>query len=257
LGKRRLDWPRVIVVPERRSQFVSETLEVIVYSLLAGGAIVVGGLVARILKLPEGEAREEALHAITALGGGLLLGAVALVLVPKALESLGTLSLVGSFFAGAVVVMLLDKRLATHGGSKGQLLAMLMDFLPEAVALGAVFAHDHRLGILLAFFIGAQNLPEGFNAFRELVASGYPARKALAVMLPLSVTGVGAALAGHLFLADHPQAVAFLMSCAAGGIVYLMFQDIARQSTMKRHWSPPLGAALGFIIGLIGERLIG
>ena len=31
-----------------------------------------------------------------------------------------------------------------------QFMAMLMDFIPEAIALGAVFANDHRTGLLLA-----------------------------------------------------------------------------------------------------------
>jgi len=60
-----------------------------------------------------------------------------------------------------------------------QFLAMLMDFLPEALALGAVFGHDRRLGVLLAAFIGAQNLPEGFNSFlsperKEIVSRPVP-----------------------------------------------------------------------------------
>jgi hypothetical protein len=57
-----------------------------------------------------------------------------------------------------------------RGGSKAQFMAMLMDFVPEAIALGALFGHNHRAGILLALFIGAQNLPEGFNSYHEIVA---------------------------------------------------------------------------------------
>ena len=44
---------------------------------------------------------------------------------------------------------------------------------------------------------------------------------------------------------------------AAGGILYLIFQDIAPQSKMRRHWMPPLGAVLGFVVGMIGKQLIG
>lgn len=50
-------------------------------------------------------------------------------------------------------------------------MAMMLDFLPEALALGAVFESDHRLCVLLALFIAAQNVPEGFNSFREIAVA--------------------------------------------------------------------------------------
>jgi ZIP family zinc transporter len=47
------------------------------------------------------------------------------------------------------------------------------------------------------------------------------------------------------------------MTFASGGILYLIFQDIAPQSKIKNHWIPALGAVLGFAIGLLGKKLIG
>jgi peptidoglycan/LPS O-acetylase OafA/YrhL len=44
---------------------------------------------------------------------------------------------------------------------------------------------------------------------------------------------------------------------ASGGILYLIFQDIAPQSKMRRHWTPPIGAVLGFVVGMLGKKLIG
>ncbi|WP_290441715.1 MULTISPECIES: hypothetical protein [unclassified Cobetia] len=29
------------------------------------------------------------------------------------------------------------------------------------------------------------------------------------------------------------------------------------QSRVAHHWSPPLGASLGFMIGMLGDRLVG
>jgi ZIP family zinc transporter len=47
------------------------------------------------------------------------------------------------------------------------------------------------------------------------------------------------------------------MTFASGGILYLIFQDIAPQAKMRRHWTPALGAILGFAVGLLGKKLIG
>ena len=123
--------------------------------------------------------------------------------------------------------------------------------------MGAVFAHDKKLGLLLAIFIGLQNLPEGFNSFRELVNKGFSPNKALLILLPLSLIGVVASCLGYIFLHNQPTVIASLMVFASGGIIYLTFQDIAPMSAMKNHWSPALGASFGFFIGMLGQKLVG
>ena len=46
------------------------------------------------------------------------------------------------------------------------------------------------------------------------------------------------------------------MLAASGGILYLIFQDIAPMSRLQRHRAPPLGAVLGFCVALVGQRLV-
>jgi ZIP family zinc transporter len=120
-----------------------------------------------------------------------------------------------------------------------------------------LFGHNHKAGLLLALFIGAQNLPEGFNSFREITAPGASSRSALWGLFAVSFLGPVAACSGHLWLQNQPMLTAGIMSFAAGGILYLIFQDIAPQSKMRKHWLPPLGAVLGFAVGMIGKQLLG
>jgi len=236
---------------------MNETIEMILMGWLAGLTIFLGGMLSRYEPFPEGLAKREILHGLVGLGGGLLVAAVALVLVPTGLTTLSLPPLVGSFVLGSLVFCIIDRKLALAGGPLSQTLAMLMDFLPEAAALGAVFAQQHRLGVLLAVLIGAQNLPEGFNSYREMTAAGNRPRKALWIMLILSFSGIFAVLLGRFVLQPYPALVAAVMSFAAGGILYLVFQDIAPMTKMRRHWGPPLGASLGFAVGMIAERLVG
>jgi len=133
----------------------------------------------------------------------------------------------------------------------------MLDFLPEAVSLGAVFPHNPRLGVLLAVFIGAQNLPEGFNAYRELISGKAGPCRVLLMMFALSFLGPLAGLLGYFFLQPARGAVGALMLVAGGGILYFVFQDIAPLVRMKRHRAPALGATLGFIVGMVGEKLLG
>jgi ZIP family zinc transporter len=189
-------------------------------------------------------------------GAGIILSALALVLIPKGMEELSLIPMALSFLLGAVVFMFLDEYLAKKGGQTATLLAMMMDFIPESIALGAVFAIDPSMSTLLAIFIGLQNLPEAFNSYRDLVQSGFTPRKTLFIFFGLSFFGIAAALVGHFLLAHSPELTAHLMTFASGGILYLLVQDIIPASKLAKNYLTPLGATLGFLVGIIGEKLI-
>ena len=104
--------------------------------------------------------------------------------------------------------------------------------------------------------IGLQNLPEAFNSFRDMVLSGYGVKKTLVIFSFLSFSGIIGALIGHYFLSNYPDFTAYLMVFASGGILYLIFQDIAPASKMKESFIPSLGATGGFLVGMIGEKVI-
>jgi len=232
--------------------------KIILYSLFSGITVFFGALTAKYYeRLKEGFLKEEFIHGTVAFGGGILVAAVAFVLTPPAIAKLSLLPLGIIFLSGAICFFAIDKFISHKGGTLSQLLAMLMDFIPEAISLGAVFAYNQRLGLLLAIFIGLQNYPEAFNAYRDLRASGYSPNLAVAILAPLSLVGVFAALFGSFLLSGKPQLIAALMLFSAGGILYLIFQDIAPMSKFKNSWIPALGATLGFFVGMVGEKLLG
>jgi len=224
---------------------------------LAGLAALAGGWLAHVEGSAETTTKREFVHAMVALGGGLLLAGVAYALTAPAMERLAPGWLAVCFVGGGVVTAALDRWVARHTGPKAQLMALLADYLPEALSLGAVFTLDPRLGLLLAAFIGAQNLPEGFNAFLELKAAGRSPRQALAALAWLSLLGPLAAVTGHLLLHDAPDTTAALMAMAGGGILYLVFQDIAPKAPMRNHRLPPLGAVLGYALGMLAAQALG
>jgi ZIP family zinc transporter len=123
---------------------------------------------------------------MVAFGGGVLVAAVAFVLTPDAIETLSIAPLVLLFLAGAFLFFFVDRFIERRGEFLSQLIAMLMDFIPEAIALGATFGLDRRAGLLLAVFIGLQNLPESFNSYLDLRRSGISANRCLLILFPLS-----------------------------------------------------------------------
>jgi ZIP family zinc transporter len=230
----------------------------ILFATLAGAMIPLGAALALGEHIHPKWLAQELRHSVMAFGGGVLIAAIALVLVPQGIAYLHPAWSVGLFAAGGLFFFWLDRLVARHGGSAAQLIAMVSDFVPEAMALGAMFAGGDPAGPLLALLIGLQNLPEGFNAFRELTAPGaYRSATVLWSFLALALLGPLAAVLGHLYLADQPSLVGAVMLFSAGGILYLVFQDIAPEAHLNRRWAPSLGAVFGFTFGLLGHLVLG
>ena len=101
--------------------------------------------------------------------------------------------------------------------------------------------------------MGLQNLPEGFNAWRELSSDLFSQRSALLLIGLVVFLGPACGLVGWHWPAEDDAALGTVMLFAAGGILNLTFQDIAPQSRMDSHWEPPLGAVLGFALALAAE----
>ncbi len=232
--------------------------QLIAFSILSGITVFIGGLLARFFNhhVKESPVKYEIIHFLISFGAGIMLSAIALVLVPRGMEDLDLVPLIITFISGAVLFMLIDEKLAKNGGQTSTLLAMLMDFIPESIALGALFATDLNAAILLAIFIGLQNLPEAFNAYRDLVQSGWSVKRTLVIFFFTSFLGLGGALIGHFFLSDQPTITASMMTFSAGGILYLLIQDIIPEGKLENDYKISLGASIGFLIGMIGEKII-
>jgi ZIP family zinc transporter len=233
-------------------------LEIILYSFFSGITVFLGGILSKAFERFKNHSLHKFItHFAIAFGGGILIAAVAFVLLPKGIEQLSLFPLILSFVGGVLFFCFLDNNIHKKGGSFAQMMAMLMDFVPEAIALGGVFAHNLRLGLLLAVYIGLQNLPESFNSYIELKHYNHSSKKSLTILFFLSFTGIIAALMGYYLLREKPGIIASLMVFSGGGIVFLMFQDIAPLSKIRNSWIPAIGASIGFLVGVIGEKLLG
>lgn len=234
-----------------------EIASIIFLSLLAGAAMPTGALFARLDLVRPSILGTSWRHFIVAFGGGALISAVALVLVPEGTSKLSPIPAVLCFAAGGVSFYLLDNYLSQLKSSVGQLVAMLSDFIPEAIALGAAFAAGQSTGLLLALLMVLQNLPEGFNAYEELSKSSklLPNQIILAFS-GLALVGPICASTGYYLLAQQQELMGALMLFASAGILYLVFQDIAPDSKLKNQGMPALGAVAGFLLGLVGNMLI-
>ena len=234
----------------------NELITLLGLTLAAGLAMPLGALIAQLEHLHSAWLEEEFRHSVIAFGGGSLLSAVALVLVPEGIAHASVISAPLWLMLGGGLFMWLDRFLAKHQTPASQLAAMMTDFIPESIALGAAFALNSESGLLLAALIFMQNLPEGFNAFRELNANAsFRPAKVIVCFAAMALLGPMAGAVGYFWLAEHVAVVSAIMLVASGGILYSIFQDIAPQVVLERHWGPPMGAVLGFNLGLVGFML--
>jgi ZIP family zinc transporter len=231
--------------------------EIILYTAAASICIPLGGIIASFEKIRPSWLEHELRHFVIAFGGGVLLAAVSLILVPEGNKYLpDTILSIITLLGGGISFFLIERFLGTKRRERPQLSAMLLDYIPESLALGGAFAVGLQAAPLLAVLIGLQNLPEGFNAFRELLSNTQRSKQQIIrFMFMLVPLGPVLALIGWFYLSEHHAILGAVMLFASGGILYLIFQDIAPQSRMRRHWGPPLGAVLGFGMGMLGTSL--
>jgi ZIP family zinc transporter len=237
---------------------MTEIAHVLLLSLAAGITIPIGAHLAFVFQSHRAWLSSTARHGIIAFGGGVLLSAVSLVLVPEGVALVPLGYTVVAFILGGLCFCVLDRVLARRAGAVGQVMAMIVDFIPEALAMGATLASGEPVGLVLALLIATQNLPEGFNAFAQAASqTGVRVKRVLAAFWAMVLLGPLCGIAGFYLLADNPHALGTIMLFAAAGIIYLTFEDIAPAVPIDQSWLPPLGAVAGFLAGLVGHLVLG
>ncbi len=234
-----------------------DILTIIILTSVPGACIPIGGFIASIERIRPNWLEREFRHFVISFGGGILIGAVSVVLIPEGLNSMdNSMYAIPVFLAGGISFFFIERTLGLRRRESPQFMGMILDYLPEAFALGGLLALNSPVAPVLALLIGLQNLPEGFNAYRELVSLNHNSSKTLLIMCSLVVIGPIAGLGGLFFLSEYPFILGAIMLFSSGGILYIIFQDIAPQARLKKHWVPSLGAVLGFCLALFSQMLM-
>ncbi len=225
-------------------------------ALLAGLTIPVGALIASSMSLEKMCLQNEVDSFVSSFGGGALLAAITLVLIPFATEHTSVVPASIAFFVGGLAFWQLNSWVKRTGHTASQFIGMLLDFIPEAILLGAAATTGSTVAYLLAGLIALQNMPEGFAAYREMDKSGAPRGRLWLSFLTAPLAGPLAAWLGFSLLSTSDEPVGLLMLFCSGGILYLIFVDIAPQAHLKHHEFPAIGAVSGFLLGLVGTMLV-
>jgi len=226
---------------------------------------------------------------VLGLGAGLMLAAATLGLLREALSGvqgaegldLPRLALVVTGFVAGVGAAALMDRFIPHRHARGHhehlshrhsdhenggdgdedlrrtyliIGALSIHRVPEGLAIGAGFAasESHRLGLLLSIAVALQNVCEGVVMGAPLRAAGVSPGRSLATVLLTGAAIPAGALAGILVSNAAIAALPFVLSLAAGTLIYVTSNEIIPESHSHGHeGTASAGVATGFLLTML------
>ena len=243
------------------------------WGLAVGGSLVLGAAAAAALRLPERVAGR-----LTAFGGGVLLAAVALELVPEADRGAGPELTAVGLLAGTLVYVMADARLsrnehnrmmrrAGHAAAAGREMDMpgnaeaargesiaaglFIDGVPESLALGLSIADDD-LGLALLAGILLGNLVEAYGAAQPIVAGGHSRGFALRLMALIGLALAVSTVAGGTVLADAShELIGTLQAIAGGAVLAVISIAIVPHAFSEVNRGVAAATVLGFVAGYL------
>jgi ZIP family zinc transporter len=192
-------------------------LEAGAWGLFAGGALVIGALVAWVVRVPQ-----PVVASVMAFGSGVLISALSFDLVDEA-EKTGS--------GGAIAI------------------GALLDGIPESVVLGVSLLGGGGVGVPVLAAIFISNLPEGLSSAAGMKRGGRSARYVFGVWIGIAVASGLAGLLGALLLQDaSPETIAAITAVAAGAILAMVADTMIPEAFEKAHLYAGLLATIGFLV---------
>jgi ZIP family zinc transporter len=240
------------------------------WGVLAGGALVVGALIAWFVKVPR-----SVVASVMAFGAGVLISALAFDLVAEA-ESKGGLTptLIG-FLGGAVVYVVANVALAAKGArhrkrsedqqpsedeqsGSGTAIAIgaLLDGVPESIVLGLTLLAGQGIGVPVLAAVFISNLPEGLSSAAGMKRAGRQATYVFGVWCGIAlISGAAGALGVLLLDGASPAVVAAITAVAAGAILAMVADTMIPEAFERTHLYAGLVATVGFALSFALEQL--
>jgi zinc transporter, ZIP family len=243
------------------------------WGLVVAVSLLLGALAAARVELPE-----RAAAVLSALGGGLLLAAVALELVPEADREGGALLTTAGLLAGTLAYVAADEwltrddtmkavRRAGHAAAAGRPMVMpahaqaargeaiaaglFIDGVPESLALGLTIAEGSLGGALLVGIV-VGNVVEAYGAAQPIIAGGHSRRFAVGLLAGIGVSlGCATLLGGTTLSEATPAFVGTAQAVAAGAVLAVISISIVPHAFEEVSSVVAVAAVAGFIAGYL------
>jgi len=242
------------------------------WGLLAGGALVVGALIAWFVNVPQ-----RLIAGVMAFGAGVLISALAFELMDEAYRKGGFDSTAIGFIGGAAIYTLANWLLAKHGAKhrkrsqdqqpsesqdsgSGMALAIgaLLDGIPESIVIGLSMLQGGAVSMVAVAAIFLSNIPEGLSSAAGMRRAGRSAVYVFGVWIAIAVLSGIAAWVGYAVFRDFSaDVVAATTAVAAGAILSMLADTMMPEAFEKTHNATGLITVLGFLAAFVLSKMGG
>ncbi len=224
---------------------MTEILNVLFLSVLAGLATGLGGLIV-LVKKPT----RRMMSFLMGLAAGVMIILSFLELMVKALNLAGLALAATGFLAGSFCILILDSVFPhMHFGTKEKGLVdikllkystliavgIALHNFPEGVALGSSYAYLPELGLTVAVAMAIHNIPEGMAIAIPARLSGASKSSAFRLALFSGLAEPAGALVSVLLLDVFSGFVPFGLAFAAGIMVFITLDEIIPAASQNGH----------------------
>jgi zinc transporter, ZIP family len=245
------------------------------WGLAVGLSLLAGAALAARVQLPE-----RAAATLTAFGGGVLLAAVALELVPEADAEAGLALTAVGLGAGTLVYVVADAWLARRESHQGMRRAfhaaaagrtdmaeemmrgesarglsiaagLTIDGIPESIALGLTIAED-ELGVALLAGIVIGNVVESYGAAQPIIAGGRTPGFAIRVLGGIGLVTALATVLGGTALGDaSSEFIGTAQAIAAGAVLAVVTIAVIPHAFDEVSRRVATASVAGFVLGYL------
>ena len=244
------------------------------WGAVIAASLVFGGLVAAEVNLPERVAAT-----ITAFGGGTLLSAIALELVPEADAEAGAALTALGLLGGTVLYVGVDAwlnrneemklaRRSMHAAASGRAMGMssnqaaatrgesiaaglFVDGVPESIAVGLTVA-EGEVGVALLAGVLIGNVVESYGAAQPIVVGGRTKRFAVTLLAAIGLALAVATVLGGTVLADaSPEFIGTAQAVAAGAVLAVVSIAVIPHAFEEVSSLVATATVTGFVVGYL------
>jgi zinc and cadmium transporter len=240
------------------------------YILISCFFISFGALVGFFIMVLKERLVNRILLLFVSLSAGALMGGAFFHLLPEAMESLDSNTVLSMVLFSFIFFFLVEKIFHWRHCHKGECKVHSFGYMNlfgdsihnfiDGLIIAATFITDIKLGIITTLVVAAHEIPQEIGDYGVLLYAGFDKKKALILNYSVALTVVAGGIVGYLLSFQMQSVTPYLLPFAAGGFLYIAASDLMpelrKETSLKKSMASfgtfLFGVALMFAVKYFG-----